>query len=98
MTSSPDADWREPKLISRVVENASDTRGKTRWFKRHPNPEVSIEQQLPQRPASHSLSGLRNPTISPRRRLFPAMHPSRPPIGFSGDGETTSATGFQNRV
>src|SRR5258706_10980212 len=38
------------------------------------------------------------PTMSPTMRPVPAMHPSRLPLGFSGDGGTTSATGLPKRV
>src|SRR5260370_39150682 len=94
----PSANGREPDLIRGVPQPTQSSRDEPVRLPQSPEPNVSVQQKLQSRRASHSSSSDAGEIMSPRISILPFIEPIQAERSSTGDGGTTSATGLPWRV
>jgi len=85
----------ESQISFSVSRNSLKVRGPSRLGSSSPRANVSVQQELQSRRASHSSSSDAGEIMSPRISIRPFIEPIQAERSSTGEGGTTSATGFR---
>ena len=94
----PDADRRDPNLISRVAQKFGHPARQALRLQQALQPDVSIEHQLHGRSTSQSFSSLAGETMPPTLRPESAMEPTQLTGLWGAAGGETAAMGLPKRM